>query len=75
MCLGYYGTDPCYTYFPGLTCLCGLKNTDVRLKYFKEETVNIYDTIHHSFRGGLASVLGHFHLKCKDKQIDSEYTG
>ena len=41
-CLGYYEIDPCYTYStPRLTWLCGLKYTNVRLKYYKENTVNI----------------------------------
>ena len=32
MCLEYYEIDPCYTYStPGLTWLCGLKYTNVRL--------------------------------------------
>ena len=58
-CLEYCEIDPCYTYStPGLTWLCGLKYTNVRLKYYKENTVNIYDTIQHGIRGGLASVLG-----------------
>ena len=36
-CLEYYEIDPCYTYStPGLTWLCGLKYTNVRLKYYKE---------------------------------------
>ena len=75
-CLEYYEIDPCYTYStPGLTWLCGLKYTSVELKYYKEETVNIYDTIQHGIRGGLASVLGHYHVKCMNKQIDPEYTG
>ena len=53
MCLEYYEIDPCYTYStPGLTWLCGLKYTNVRLKYYKENTVNIYDTIQHGIRGG-----------------------
>ena len=55
MCLEYYEIEPCYTYStPGLTWLCGLKYTNVRLKYYKENTVNIYDTIQHGIRGGLA---------------------
>ena len=34
-CLKYYEIDPCYTYStPGLTWLCGLKFTNVRLKYY-----------------------------------------
>ena len=33
MCLEYYEIDPCYTYSTtGLTWLCGLKYTNVRLK-------------------------------------------
>ena len=76
MCLEYYKKDPCYTYpTRGLTWLCGLKYTKVRLTYYKENTVNIYDTIQHGIRGGLASVLGDCHVKCTNKQIDSEYTG
>ena len=53
----------------------GLKYTNVRLKYYKENTVNIYDTIQHGIRGGLASVLGDCHVKCLNKQIDPEYAG
>ena len=76
MCLEYYEIDPSYTYStPGLTCLCGLKYTIVRLKYYKENTVNISDTIQHGIRGGLASLLGDCHVKCKNKEIDPEYTG
>ena len=75
-CLKYYEIDPCYTYSTsGLTWLCGLKYTNVRLKYYKENTVNIYDTIQHGIRGGLASVLSDCHVKCKNKEIDPEYTG
>ena len=75
-CLEYYEIDPCYTYSTlGLTWLCGLKYTNVRLKYYKENTVNIYDTIQHCIRGGSASVLCDFHVKCKNKEIDPEYTG
>ena len=40
-----------------------------------KNTVNIYDTIHHGIRGGIASVLGDCHVKCKIKEIDPEYTG
>ena len=55
--------DPCYTFStPGLTWLCRLKYTHVRLKNYKEKTVNIYDTIQHGIRGGLASVLGDCHV-------------
>ena len=76
MCLEYYEIDPCYTYStPGLTWLCGLKYTNVRLKYYKENTFNIYDTIQRGIRGGLASVLGDCHVKCMNKGIDPEYTG
>ena len=49
-----------YTYStPGLTWLCGLKYTDVRVKNYKEETFNRYDAIQKVMRAGLASVLGH----------------
>ena len=76
MCLEYYEIDPCYTYStPGLTWLCGLKYTNVRFEYYKENTVNIYDTIQHGISGGLASVLGDRHVKCLNKQIDPEYAG
>ena len=76
MCLEYYEIDPCYTYStPGLTWLCGLKYTNVRLKYYTGKTVIIYDTIQHGIRGGLASVLSDCHVKCINKQIDPEYTG
>ena len=76
MCLEYYEIDPCYTYStPGLTWICGLKYTDVKLNYYKESTVNNYDTIQHGIRGGLASVLGGCHVKCKIKEIEPEYTG
>ena len=76
MCSEYYEIDPCCTYStPGLTWLFGLKNTNVRLKYYKENKVNIYDTIQHGIRGGLASVLGDCHIKCMNKGIDPEYTG
>ena len=75
-CLEYYEIDPFYTYStPGLTWLCGLKYINVELKYYKENTVNIYDIIHHDIRGGLASVLGDFHVKCMNKQIDPANTG
>ena len=60
---------------PGLTWLCGLKYTNVRLKNYKENTVNIYDTIQHGIRGGLASVLDDCHVNCKNKEIDPEHTG
>ena len=37
---------------------------------------NRYDTIRYNgIRGGLASVLGDCHVKCKIKEIDPEYTG
>ena len=76
MCLEIYEIDPCYTYStPGLTWLSRLKNTNVRLKFYKEITVSIYDTIQHGIRGGLASVLGDCHVKCNNKEIDPEYTG
>ena len=75
-CLDYYEIDPCYTYSTlGLSWLCGLKYTNVRLKYYKENTVNIYDTIQHGITGGLGSVLGDCHVKCKNKQINPAYTG
>ena len=74
-CLQYYETEPCHTYStPGLTWLCGLKDTNVEIKYYKENTVNINDTTKRDIRGGLASVLGDCHVKCMNKQIDPEYT-
>ena len=76
LCLEYYEIDPCYTYStPRLTWICGLKYTDVKLKKYKESTVNIYDTKQHCIRGWLASVLGDCHVKCKNNEIDPEYTG
>ena len=67
--LEYYKLDHCYTYSsPGLTWLCGFKYTDVKHKYYKEETVNIHDTVQKGTRGELASVLGNCHVKCKNKQ-------
>ena len=64
LCLEYYEIDPCCTYStPGLTWLCGLKYTNVKLKYYKENTVIIYDTIQHGIREGLASVLADCHVK------------
>ena len=54
--------------------MCGLKYTIVRLKYNKEKTVNIYDTIQHGIRGGLVSVLGECHVKCMNREINPEYT-
>ena len=71
-----YEIDPCYTYStPGLTWLCGLKYNNVRLKYYKESTINISDTIQHGIRGVLASVLGNCYVNCKNKQLEPEYTG
>ena len=52
-----------------------MKYTNVRLKYYKENTVNIYDTKQNGIRGGLASVLGDCHVKYMNKGIDPEYTG
>ena len=52
-----------------------MKYTNVRLKYYKENTVNNFDTMPNGIRGGLASVLVDCHVKCMNKQIDPEYTG
>ena len=52
-----------------------MKYTNVRLKYYKENTVNIYDTIQHGIRGPLASLLGDCHAKCMNKETDPEYAG
>ena len=74
MCLEYYEIDHCYTYsIPGLTWLCRLKYTNVKFKYYKENTVKIYDTLQQVIRGGLFSVLGDCHVKSMNKQIDPEY--
>ena len=63
-CLEYNEIDPCYTYStPGLTWLCGLNYTNIGFKYYKENTVNIYETIQHGIRGWLASVIGDCHVK------------
>ena len=48
---------------------------NVRIKYYKENTVNIYVTIQHGIRGGLASVLGDCHVNRKNKEMHPEYTG
>ena len=75
-CLKYYEIDPFYKYStPGLTWICGLKYINVRLEFYKENTVKIYDTIQQGIRGGLTSVLGDCHLKFMIRQIDPEYTG
>ena len=58
-----------------MTWLCGLKYNNARLRYYKENTVNIYDTMQQAIRGGLSSVLSNCHVKCKNKQIDPEYAG
>ena len=75
-CLDYYEIASCYTYYtPRLTWLFGLKYTDVRLKYYSEDTASVYDTIQKSIRAGLASVLGHCYVECKNRKIDTEYRG
>ena len=62
-CLDYYEIDPCYTFSTlGLSWLSGMKYTNVRPKYYKENTVNIYDTIQHGITGGLGSVLSDCHV-------------
>ena len=74
--LEYYEIDSCYTYStPVLTRLCGLKYNNNRLKYYTENTVNIYDTIQRGIRCGFASVLGNCHVNCMNKQIAPECTG
>ena len=40
-----------------------------------KNTVKIYDAIQRGIRGGIASVLGQYHVKCKIKQINPDYTG
>ena len=47
----------------------------LNLNIIKKNTVEIYDTMQHDIREGLASVLGDCHLICKNKQIDAEFTG
>ena len=60
-----FETEPCYTYTTlSVTWICGLKYTGFRLKYYKEETVNIFYTIQQSKRGELASILGYCQVKC-----------
>ena len=57
MCLEYFEIDPCYTYSTHVfTWLCGLKYTNVKLKYYKEKTVNICDTIQKRMRWASFSV-------------------
>ena len=64
--LELYEIDPCCTYStPGLTWLCGLKYTNASLKFYKENTVNIFDTIQRGIRCELVSVLGQCHVICK----------
>ena len=76
MCLEYHEIDPSYTFStPGLTWFCGLKYTNVEFQNYKENTVNIYDTIKQGIRRGISSVLGDSHAKCMIKQIDPECTG
>ena len=48
--------------------------TNVRPKYYKENTVNIYVTIQRGIRGGSASLLGDFHVKIKNEEKGPEYT-
>ena len=64
-----------HIFYSGVNLVCGLKYTKVRLKYYKENTINICDTIQHGIRGGLASVLGQCHVKYMNNEINSEYTG
>ena len=52
-----------------------MKCTDVTLKYYKEEKFNIYDAMKRGIRVGLASVIDHFYVNCKNKQINPEHTG
>ena len=52
-----------------------MKYTNVRPKYYKENKINIYDTIQSGIRGGLASVFRDCYVKCKNTEIDPEYTG
>ena len=40
-----------------------------------KKIVNFYDAIQHGIRDGLTSVVGDCHVKCKNKEIDPEYTG
>ena len=49
-----------------------MKYTNVRLKYYKEITVNFYNTIQDGITGGLASVLGDCQVICKNKQVDPD---
>ena len=50
-----------------------MKYTNVRLKYCKDATTYIDDTIQHVVEVGLASVLGHSHVKCNNKRVDLNY--
>ena len=54
-CSEYFEIEPCYIYStPSLAWICSLKYTHVRLKYYKEKTVKIYDTVQTGIRSGLA---------------------
>ena len=62
----YFEIHPGYTYYaPDLTWVCGLKYTNVRLTFQKEERINISDKIQLDISGGLVSLLGHCHAKSK----------
>ena len=52
-----------------------LDSNIIKKIFFVIQLVNVYDTIQHGIRGGLASVFGDCHVKCMNKQIDPEYTG
>ena len=76
MWLQYHNINLCYSdSTPHLTSLCCSKYTNVRLNFHKEDTVGNYDTIQSGFRGGFLSVLGDCPVECKNKIIDSNYTG
>ena len=67
-CLQNYDIDPCYCYStPGLTWLAGLKFTNVRLKYFKEETYDQLLFFENGIRGGVASPLGNRIVKANNE--------
>ena len=50
-----------------MTSLCGLKNTNVKLSYYKEDTFGIHDTFQYRVLVGLAPVLGDHPVDCKKR--------
>ena len=63
--LTHNAIDPCWVIStPGLTWQCGIKKTEVRLRYFKEATAEHLHFIEKGVRGGVSTVLGNRHVLC-----------